>query len=352
MHNALSFQRVHQPKNHVLAVYHPETNMAYVNNPKGIHFSKMGTVLSAKNDPLDEGGLRNQRLWLLPEETLFLLERGALDVRWPKANDSDEDEGLPMSLQGAYAMLISDGDPTTGSLTLEKYTVYASLKRAGYTVQRASAWNTPSPALSSDNFAPRTPRTWEVGFLEGSRWWYLLLTNSEETAPPEQEVGPLVTAKVYRSYLDIYRRLALINYYNPTQQHKPELWEQQPRTEDLRITYHIWKPGSTTFKKSAPGPPDFRISVINARETSIPSLEQLDALMETTPYAPPIETTQLYQKLKHGYKNAVLAVVDQGIVSYLRLADAAFGREKLYERASKGPSGKRGGGARRGRGGR
>ena len=71
--------------------------------------------------------------------------------------------------------------------------------------------------------------------------------------------------------------------------------------------------------------------------------------METAPYDPPAGTAQMYQKLKHGYKNVVLAVGDQGVVSYLRLADAGFGIEKLYDRKGRGPGGKRGG--RGGRGG-
>lgn len=59
----------------------------------------------------------------------------------------------------------------------------------------------------------------------------------------------------------------------------------------------------------------------------------------------------MYQKLKHGYRDVILAVVDQGVTSYLRIADAAFGREKLYERKGRAPGGKRGGrGGGRGRG--
>ncbi|KAF2482989.1 tRNA-splicing endonuclease subunit sen54 N-term-domain-containing protein [Neohortaea acidophila] len=356
MHNALSYQRMHQPKNHVVAHYHPETNMAYVPNPKGIHFTKVGSVLSAKHDPLGDDERRGQRLWLLPEETLLLLERGVLDVRWPVDLDDEGDEGLPMSLQGAYAMFIGDGETDTSSLTLERYLVYSNLKRTGYTVQRAASWNSNGPPLGPECFAPRSGRTWDVGLLETARWWYLLLSAKEETAPAEQRVGPLVPNRLYRGYPEIYRRLALINYYNPTRQHiqDPEfsLYPQLPRTEDLRVTYNIWKPNSPTFKKSAPGPPDFRIAVVNAREVDIPSLEQLDALLETTPYDPPKDTAQLYQKLKYGYKNVILAIVDQGIVSYLRFGDAAFGLEHLYERQRGGPGGKRGRGGGRGRGGR
>ena len=111
----------------------------------------------------------------------------------------------------------------------------------------------------------------------------------------------------------------------------------------------MWKP-RPDFKKSSPGPPDFRIAVLNARESEFPVLEQLDGLLQSVPYEPPPKgiEKQTYQKLKHGYRNVILAVVDQGVVSYIRLADAGFGRERLYERQSRG-GGKRGG-ARGGRG--
>jgi tRNA-splicing endonuclease subunit Sen54 len=83
-------------------------------------------------------------------------------------------------------------------------------------------------------------------------------------------------------------------------------------------------------------------------------LEQLSSLLETTPYDPPLENVQLYGKLRWGYKNVILAIVDQGVTSYLRVADTVFGKERIYERASKGPGAKRGGrgGGRGGRGGR
>lgn len=369
MHNALSFQRVHQPKGYTAATYHPESNMAYVYNPKGSHFAKMGHVKSAFDDPLGNDGLRGKRLWLLPEEVLYLLERGALDVRWPAGEDDDADDGLPMSLQAAYAMFIAEEESRPGSLTLERYSVYAGLKRQGYTVLRAPSWHSPgpvlgrypltrtasmvlpaAPVLSSEVFAPRPQRTWDVGLLEAARWWYALIFDPDVSSIAEQEAGPLVTPNLYRSYTDIYRRLALINYHDPASQFQPPDPQLPPTEPGLHVTYHVWKPGSQTFKKSAPGPPDFRFVVINARDTSTPTLEQLSDLLGTVPYNPPEPTAPLYQKLKHGYKNVILAIVDQGVVSYLRVADAAFGREKLYERRGKGPGGKRGGGRGRGRG--
>ena len=368
MHNALSFERVHPPKSHVVAVYHPQTNSAYASNPRGPHFIKMGHVKSAAEDPFGDDELRGKRLWLLPEEVLYLLERGALDVRWPAQDDEATEDGLPMSLQAAYAMFITDEEPRRASLTLERFNVYASLKRLGYTVLRAPTWYAPGPTggrlpltrtasmvmpvaprLGKEVFAPRPPRTWDVGIIDAAKWWYDLVSDPEGSGVTEQETGPLITPGLYRSYNEIYRRLTLISYHDPTAQYQPPGPQHTDTDPGLHITYHVWKPGSQTFKKSAPGPPDFRIVVINARDTSVPTLEELKNLFETVPYDPPDASAQLYQKLKHGYKNMILAIVDQGIVSYLRVADAAFGREKLYERGGKGPGGKRGGG-RGGRG--
>lgn len=326
--------------------------MAYVLHPKGIHFAKMGFVMSAKDDPFGNDALRGQRLWLLPEEVLYLLERGSLEARWPVGEGEEEDgQGLPMSLQGAYAMFVGDEEGHGGALTLERYSVYAGLKRMGYTVLRAPNWNAPGPPIERDCYAPAPQLTWQAGL---SSYWASLrgvFTLSSSDDDDRRANGPLVQPQLYRSYGDIYRRLALIKSHDPTARILPS--DPKTPTTDLafRITFHIWKPGSTTFKKSSPGPPDFRIAVVNARETSMPSLEQLNSLMETVPYDPPREGAQLYQKLKHGYKNVILAVVDQGVVSYLRIGDAGFSKEKLYDRPNNRGGGKRGGrGGRDGRG--
>src|SRR5215471_9763246 len=74
-------------------------------SPKGPHFRTLGQAD------------RWNRLWLLPEEALYLLERGSLEIMWPAPSPapvsedrSEEDkrveEGVPMSLQAAYACFI------------------------------------------------------------------------------------------------------------------------------------------------------------------------------------------------------------------------------------------------------
>lgn len=55
-------------------------------------------------------------------------------------------------------------------------------------------------------------------------------------------------------------------------------------------------------------------------------------------------------RLKTGTRSVVLAVVDNGVVSFLRMAETGSGRERIFEgRAGRG-RGKRGRGGGRGRG--
>ena len=177
-------------------------------------------------------------------------------------------------------------------------------------------------------------------------------------------------------------------------------------TPSYQIAFHAYKP-QPTFKKSKPGPPDFRIVVINARESrAVPTLDQLSRLYADLPDDPPLppyapsllplpsgepsstpgnnilqyprtenqrhrlhgrddgnrprqgqSQGHIYRRLKHGQKNVILAVVDQGVISYLRFSDAVFGRETLFDRyhpshttassAGAGAGGKKSGGGGR-----
>ncbi|KAL8776686.1 MAG: hypothetical protein Q9213_008174 [Squamulea squamosa] len=339
-----------------------------VEKPLGQHIRTMG--MADKN-----GGL-----WLLPEEVVYLVERASLDVRYratiQEHLDADEKlaegdnkdggsdtegevkgwDGISMSLQACYAHFIGcDG------LTLERYTVYAALRRSGYIVQRAPGWNgagseilqpTPLPPQTLSTEKPRGQNIWQ--------WLYTTLLAQEPRKP--SPLGPLVTPGLYRNYSDIYRFIHLIPSYTPSPIQYPQMLHpaaslppSNPFSSGppaLQIHFNIHKP-NPRFRKTAPGPPDYHICVINAREEDFPTLSQLDGLLNSVPYDPPLEgEKRLYQRLKHGYRNVLLAVVDQGIVSFIRVADAAFANEKLYERNSRpGQGSKRGGGTRgRGRG--
>jgi tRNA-splicing endonuclease subunit Sen54 len=167
--------------------------------------------------------------------------------------------------------------------------------------------------------------------------------------PPKS--GPLVTNGVYHSYEYIYKKVSLIPSHHPP--HKHTITSNSAAKFPYRIAYYIWKP-QPKFKKSDPPPPDFRIAVVSAREVGIPTLAQLSALFDSVPVDTAAAGKNIYQKLKDGYRNVIVAVVDFGVTSFLKFADVGFGDETLYKRRAGGHrGGKYGGrGGRWGRGGR
>ncbi len=379
MHDALNYTRVHGPKAQVRAWYFGDgvqddddeslkesvdllseavrgrglekNRVVMVEKSSGTNFRTMGkTALRTKS----------ARLWLLPEEALYLVERGNLDLWWPAdplralngltepyGETAGEEDGMALSLQAAYSLLIGEGE---GLVKLEQYQVYANLKRTGYVVNRA-----PPPIrefeLEGEDLNPSTMAN-NLDQREGLLTW-LIKKILPEKPIKHAPFGPLVTAGLYRSHNDIYKRLSIIPSHRPT----PTPTPKKETVEPYKLTFHIYKPARIpTFAKSSPGLPDFRICVVDARDTSVPTLDQITGLLESTPWDPPVlggGDAKSYVRLKHGYRNVILAVVDQGIISYLGMSEGAFGEEKLYERFDRGGAirgGKRGGG--RGRGGR
>lgn len=403
---------------------------------------KRGKIFHSVGRDLSGGGVSLQ-----PEEALWALESSRLDVRYPKSYFDDEqagnekrrvddhpdmeDSGVPISLQGAYAAYIGSEPIRNGNLTLEKYTVFAALKRLGYIVLRAPEFD---GLLSSSHREPYTPRDFSRATTEtavthsaSAQTQPTLLTSlhnllfgstldlvheTDTARRKRQALGPLVTPGLYRDYPSIYRLLHLIPASDPLaapppappriviSQHRDTSLERKIRlgclpadsvsaggvalgstnvAEDAieeeeenpyTTTWDVYKPAGNreggNWRKSKPGEPDFRICVIAARETGVMTLSQCEGLLGEQPVRePPIwkgrdgqvsekrtePINAVYSRLRHGYKNVILAVVDEGIVSYVRVADAGFCREKLYERGDAvGGRGVKGGGRGRGRG--
>ncbi|KAK3203778.1 hypothetical protein GRF29_106g639310 [Pseudopithomyces chartarum] len=293
MHNVLSWQRTHTQKNHIPAMYDPATNMAYVNKPRTSMFLTMGRSRGGKE-------------WLLPEEALFLIERGSVDCRWPVKDEEGGGnmlEGPPMSLQGAYAAFLGYEAGVGGKLTMEMYTVYAGLKRSGYVVFRHGSWDDDRAEVHSLTAS----NSQDQGRKKGGYWsrfwseiWQRISQPSYTVSAPSLAYGPLIRPGLYRSYADIFRALSLI----PSHRITPPVFSLPPNPNNpYRIHFDVWKTsGSQRFRKSNRPPPDFRICVINARETNVPTAAQLNDLLATVPEDAPKENAAIMNKFKHVVK--------------------------------------------------
>lgn len=113
------------------------------NSVYGIHFSNIGHF-----------NQKRKTLELLPEEALYMVERGAIEL-W---TDSADGMRVPMSVQQAWSELLGHDEmtperyqvrhprctgllltsrPRSANLKWEPYQVYAFLRRLGYVVTRA-----------------------------------------------------------------------------------------------------------------------------------------------------------------------------------------------------------------------
>lgn len=330
---------------------------------------------------------RRNWTWLLPEEALFLLERGSLDIRWPdpeqgqiaRENPDETDlkiGQLPMSLQGAYACLIGKS-----GLTIERYTVYANLRRAGYVVLRAPTWTGPIERTGierkeQDIIDPVKARARTTPFITQLNPFYLLrrlFTWLFTRAPRPVRIpcynlatGPLISPGVFRNYFDIYRQLSLIPYYNYSSKASRLVGSSpksirpaaaaaatatsvpdsnfNPDQNPLCVSFQIYKPSSIpTFRKSSPPPPDYNLVILNARTSLLPTSSQLGHLLTSLPKTAQTPTqkspsnvrendstknrrpARIETRIKRGKRSFLLAVVDCGIVSYLRISAGGFG---------------------------
>lgn len=106
-------------------VWHAEIARAHVTVARGIHFTNMGHSVTRADDHASCASVKvHKRLELLPEEALYLVERGSMFCWKPDASVTassvglEEMDGAPMTVQQAFAEIIGTED-----LTLEKYQV-------------------------------------------------------------------------------------------------------------------------------------------------------------------------------------------------------------------------------------
>lgn len=309
-----------------------------VEQPQSVIFKTIGRVIPGLSKK-DHG---YEKIWLLPEEALFLLDRGTLDLWWPTNSFEDifpiashplsrggidnYEYGFPLSQEAAYSLLISD-TAERGKVTLEQFQVYANLRRTGYIVFRA-----PQAFIPPGGGVIETSEPDQFSKANGIWSWMVSLIlnrnrSSSHVTRTISNMGPLVQPGLYNNYRSIYEKLAIVPRHKPRQRHSCT------QTEDpYKIFFFVWKSGRPEFPISVPPLPDFYMAVVDARITSMPTMDQISNLLATMPWNPPREGPNIYAKLKHGHRHVIIAVVDQGVINYYRLAEGAFGEQLLYPR--------------------
>lgn len=312
MYAALSGDRGHVIKQHVRAVWIPSVRRGLIEKPKGSFLQTCGVVDS------------QNKCWLRPEEFCYLAERGTIEP-WFEGKD------VAMSIQAVYACCFQDEDE------IDEYHVYAYLKRHGFIVMR------PDPSKGSEEQVIRSNvNIVQVGMIRRLYSQVLsILTNSKifklinkwttrlgiQSYPSFHPLHFFTTK--YTNYSQIYNSIKLIPFHSPAT--PSESSTPSTTTQPLEITFNIWKP-SPQFRKTAPPPPNFQVLVRNTNKYSFPTLSQLRSLISRTNYlgkdAPLDENQQ--RRLKNGYGYVLMAIVDYGIVNFVKVSEAGFGDENVW----------------------
>ncbi|KAK0437500.1 tRNA-splicing endonuclease subunit sen54 N-term-domain-containing protein [Armillaria borealis] len=344
MFDALRATRTISSKTVSYGIWHPCLARVSVPVARGTHFSSMGHSASRLAKDKEKP---TKRLELLPEEAIYLIERGSLSC-W-KEIDIDlsglEDvSGAPMSVQQAYAEMIGTED-----VSLEKYQIYSYLRRLGYVVTRTVPPTPEYPAAAP--FVPLgQPRSSIFERIRStfSSWILRLFTSAFNWWKPLRLSRWLYHDKNYRH---IFRSLRFmpVGHQIPLRQTKEEGSPYKP-------FYNLYKP-PTPFKKTSPSPPDFQIVVINTRTAPMPSLQELTDLFDISPElpiplpkrpppprpappplswwraflpfqrsdpGPPARRPNPFVALRAGKKTVVIAAVDSGNISFFRFMQGAF----------------------------
>lgn len=153
---AVSAPRVTRQKHLASATWDPSRNLAKVTTPRGNSLQSMGCFIDGAQ-------------YLYPEEALYLVDRGTLDLCI---------DGLPASVHRTWVVAIS----AKNALSLEEYLTFSHLRRCGYVVRRYERHENdsrsgPKVALSA----------WKVGSYkrkDGPRPLFHIAVFRYEDAPP------------------------------------------------------------------------------------------------------------------------------------------------------------------------
>lgn len=377
MYEALAGVRGHHLKNKLIAVWLPLKNCAIVPHAKGNYFRDMGF-------PVNLGTRIKDGMELNPLETVYLVERGSMVIYI--ANDEfqrfyagdlltfDYDSLLKMDLAMLYAYAFVD-------TLVDHYQVYSYLKRHGYLVRRYVAKGHIGEAkehsaqvkghsveAKQDHYTklPAVRLLTKITSKFNTLLHYISgkLRQLGILSFPSNNINHYLT-KHYFGYTSVFQSLRLI----------PTSIKTQKEVSNYDLHFDVWKP-TPTFSKKKPPVPDFQICIVNSEATKFPSLSTIQGLLSDTNEPSPkvvgensakkfskknsmppskkeirlqrqkarqakldikIQLKNQYlkardAKLKFGHgRSVVIAVVDNGILNFVNLAEGDFALDECQE---------------------
>ncbi|KAI6095562.1 tRNA-splicing endonuclease subunit sen54 N-term-domain-containing protein [Pisolithus croceorrhizus] len=309
MFETLRVERGISSKSASYGIWYPSIARVHVVTSRGVHFASMGHSVarasgnSGNTEPeLAKTYKTETRLELLPEEAIYLIERGALfcyksisgnPSQLNLANVEERSPGALMTVQQAYAEMIGRED-----MSLERYQVYAYLRRLGFVLRRAKLHISDFPVAPSHS--PRLPVA-----RAPSVWRRIATSLSLFVLKVLSVVDSLFPANPWRPFRfrgikssgDMFEALRILRCGHSSTLYSCRSPDEGATTispthstvassaSPYSVFFHVYKP-STPFRKTAPPPPDFYLVIINARTTATPSLYELTALFEGLPEMP------------------------------------------------------------------
>ncbi|CCD24218.1 tRNA splicing endonuclease subunit SEN54 NDAI_0C05590 [Naumovozyma dairenensis CBS 421] len=363
-------------KSLVKAYYIPDNHNALLPHPKGNFMQTMGRMNS------------NGQFTLSFHEFVYLAERGTVSpyILVPNSDGSKKLE-IPLSIQDLYALFKSQQD-------LDKFAIYAQLKRLGFIVMETkdNSYDKSSiyPPTLSHNKILRFNSTyqsiiapfkiWRTSLFNHLVYNSLGLLTSKYTTSPQiyETLNKLVPyTKAPKTLEEL--RISRFNVLQSTTTNNTNL---------LSLTFNVWKP-QTNFKKKSPGLPDYQVAVYNKNDNNVkfPTYKDFQNIFNNLDYkfeflnysrqdeiswedvsftnGVPTNTylsnlkskaqqkkssdndnntkkkkkralktfpphVQQLRRLKAGYRSFLLAIMDDGIISFVKIAEEDFGSENVW----------------------
>ncbi|QLL30844.1 hypothetical protein HG536_0A06590 [Torulaspora globosa] len=348
--------------NQVKAYYDQDYHGAVIPHAKGNFLQTMGNV--------DEKG----RCWLKFHEFVYLAERGTVLPFY--CNQRPEKQAgrfveVPLSMQDVYSLFRSQAE-------MDLYFVFAHLKRLGFIVTTLDK----KRSATASFYLEDDPNRRTVGAIWGSMFAFLKLeTNSLMNVFFYSSWNFLL--RRYTSSPQIYKDLKRLVPHRVPPKTIEALRMERARLQANRskerfpIAFNVWKP-QTRFRKKSPGLPDFQVVIHSKNDAAqtFPSYVDLQEIFYSLDYKfeflsetddeefwinntfiggrpaniPKPKQGQTDEcnsskkggkkdvaahvkqarRLKNGYRSFLLAIIDDGLISFVKISEADFGSEDVW----------------------